>query len=92
MTGNNMETKFYKRKVDNGWANQILEVENGVFGRLTFEELGNGYHYGFVPNDYEEGKQIPKGFFSKYGFKQFYPSNNFLNARFQEMEMDFEQD
>jgi hypothetical protein len=75
-----MNTKFYKRKVDNGWANQIISVTNGVFERITFEELGNGQHYGFIPNTFEVGKKMPHGFLKQFGFKEFKPSENFINT------------
>lgn len=83
--------RYYRRKIDNGWAIQILEVDDyNAFSDLYFVENGNGYHYGFVPRDYEVGKKVPLGFFTKHGFRRFYPSNRFIEARLSELEQEQE--
>lgn len=70
--------KYYSRKVDNGWATQIIEVtDENKFNKIYFVEHGNGEHYGFTPNDFDIGKDVKRGFYAHCGFKRFYPSDNF---------------
>jgi hypothetical protein len=75
-----MATKFYRRKIDNGTANQVISIKDGIFQRIAFEETGNGYHKGFVPNTFEVDKKMQRGFLKRYGFKEFKPSDNFMDS------------
>lgn len=81
--------KYYSRKIDNGWAKQIIQVtEDNKFYKIYFEEIGSGYHKGFEPNDFEIGKKVQRGFYAKYGFTRFYPSEEWKTC---EIERDIEE-
>ena len=78
--------KYYSRKVDNGCATQIVEVtDEKVFNDIFFIENGGGNHYGFYPKGFEVGETMKRGFLKYNGFKHFYPSDNFLSARADEI-------
>lgn len=69
--------RIYTRKIDAGHGEQRLTVVNRIFRNL--ETCANSGYYtagSFEPADYEEGKPIPRGFLTKYGFKRHYPSRN----------------
>ena len=78
--------RYYSRKVDNGCATQIVEVtDEKVFNDIFFIENGGGNHYGFYPKWFEVGETMKRGFLKYNGFKHFYPSDNFLSARADEI-------
>lgn len=69
--------RIYTRKIDSGHGDQRLTVVNGIFRSL--ETYANSGYYtagSFEPADYEEGKLMPLGFLTKYGFKRHCPTRD----------------
>lgn len=69
--------RIYTRSIDAGHGQQRLTVANGIFRSLE-TYANNGYYTAgsFEPAGYEEGKLMPRGFLTKYGFKRHYPSRD----------------
>lgn len=68
--------KVYERNLSGMNSSQILFVDEE---KNTFVGIGNIEHgshttLGFLPNDYETGAEVPRGFYKKHGFKPKYVS------------------
>jgi len=74
------EVKFYKRSLQGMNSEQILITRNGKFDTIYNQSLGSHITVGFCPNEFEEGAEVPRGFFKKYGFQRFNPSNCWLDS------------
>lgn len=63
--------KVYTRPLNGMNSDQVLYVnpDNNEF--IGIENVANGGHItkGFLPNEYETGKIMPRGFLAKLGFK-----------------------
>ena len=78
--------KYYVRKIDGEKAEQVIEItDKNTFSDIYFIELGSGYHEGFLINEYEVGKQVPRRNYKKYGFKRFKPCEEYIAWRLGEI-------
>ena len=80
------EVKFYKRSLQGMNSEQILITRNGKFDTIYNESLGSHITIGFCPSEFEESAEVPRGFFKKYGFKKFNPSDSWLNSYYSWLE------
>ena len=76
----NPKTRFYKREIEGMNSVQKLIIIGGEFNSIYNESHGAHITYGFCPNEFEILAKVPRGFYTKYGFKQYQPN---------EIEMDF---
>jgi len=68
--------KTYKRNLSGMNSQQRLMVtDDNLFYRIENIELGAHQTYGFCPNDFEVGKRVTRGFYAKYGFIKYTPSD-----------------
>lgn len=68
--------KFYKRDLEGYNSIQILCVRDGnIFHSIRNKELGPHTTWGFLPNEFEVGKNVPYGFYRKFSFKRYTPSD-----------------
>jgi hypothetical protein len=81
------QVNFYKRNLNGMNSKQILITRNGNFDTIYNESLGSHITIGFCPVEFEEGAEVPRGFFKKYGFQRFNPSYNWLNSYYSWLEM-----
>ena len=81
--------KTYKRNLCGMNSEQRLLVTNdNKFLRIENISLGAHETYGFCPNEFEVGLAVQRGFYAKYGFKKYNPSD--LEEAFQDFkEGDF---
>ncbi len=80
------QVNFYKRNLNGMNSEQILITRNGKFDTIYNESLGGHITIGFCPNEFDEGADVPRGFFKKYCFKKFNPSYNWLNSYYSWLE------
>jgi hypothetical protein len=72
--------KAYKRYLRGVNSYQILIIsDDNRFESIWNEPCGAHQTLGFCPSEFEEGKTIPRGFLSKYGFKKFNPSDPWMD-------------
>ena len=67
--------KYYKRNLQGMNSLQIIQVEDdNTFYRIWNEENGAHVTHGFCPNEFKTDVKVPFGFYAKYGFKKYTPS------------------
>lgn len=69
---------YYKRQLKGFYAEQILILDDGQFEKIWNVNYGNAITRGCLPNEFEVGQSVKRGFLAKYGFKKFIPTDNFL--------------
>ncbi len=80
--------KTYKRYLRGANSYQILIVsDDNRFESIWNEPCGAHQTLGFCPAEFEEGKTVPRGFLSKYGFRRFYPTGYWLYSYTERLEM-----
>jgi len=71
--------KYYKRPLRGLNSEQILKIDDqGRFWSIENRPLGPHITVGCCPSEFEVGKKPSWGFFTKFGFKRYYPSDKDL--------------
>ena len=69
--------KTYKRNLSGmNSIQKLIVTDDNKFHRIENVELGAHVTKGFCPNEFEVGKPVPHGFYTKLGFKKYNESDN----------------
>ncbi len=86
--GSAKNMKTYKRYLRGANSYQILILsDNNEFESIWNEPCGANLTLGYCPYEFDEGKTVPHGFLSKYGFRKFNPSDVWMYVHTQDLEM-----